>query len=172
MPINNSEDFVDLMTSYQGRLYGFIFSLVGNPDAANDVLQETNLILWNKSSEFELGSNFKAWSYRIASFQVMAYRQRKMRDRLIFDDDMMQRVVAEYTDKDEAYEFKQKKIQSCMKELPERQYNLINKRYYKGQSVQEIAKEMKSTANSITQALYRARTNLSQCVKSLLGGEA
>ena len=88
MSINESEQFVELMTNFQGRLYAFILSLMGDPNSANDILQETNIVLWNKSSEFELGTNFKAWSFRIASFQVMAYRQRCMRDRLIFDDDM------------------------------------------------------------------------------------
>lgn len=167
MSINESEQFVELMTSFQGRLYAFILSLMGDPNSANDILQETNIVLWNKSSEFELGTNFKAWSFRIASFQVMAYRQRCMRDRLIFDDDMIQEIIAESTDMDELYEFKQQKIQSCMSNLPDRQRDLIKRRYSLGHTVMDIAQELKSTANSIAQALFRARNNLTQCVKSI-----
>ena len=166
MNINETDEFVELMTSFQGRMYAFILSLLGNPTSANDVLQETNLILWKKSGEFKLGTNFKAWAFRIASFQVMAHRQR---DRLIFDDEMIQDIIAETSEFDETYELKQKKITSCMQQLPERQRDLIQKRYTLGHSVARIAAELKSTANSIAQALFRARNNLTQCVKSLPG---
>lgn len=37
---------MQLMTEYQGRLYAYVLSLPGDPDQANDVLQEANLVLW------------------------------------------------------------------------------------------------------------------------------
>ena len=167
--VNNSEDFVELMTSFQGRLYGYILSLLADPNAANDVLQEANLVLWRKSAEFELGTNFKAWSFRIANFQVMAYRQRCIRDRLVFNDDFMQNIVAEVNRLDDRYEARQKKLAICLEKLPERQKDLVERRYSFGSTVKKIAVDLKSTANSITQALFRARNNLTDCVKSLPG---
>ena len=80
-------DFVELMTQHQGRLYGYVLSLSGDPDAANDVLQEANIVLWKQSSQFELGSSFKAWAFRIAHFQFMAYRQKQLRDKVLFSGD-------------------------------------------------------------------------------------
>ena len=65
------EAFVQLMTEHQGRLYAYVLSLLGDPDQANDVLQETNLVLWRNAGEFQMGSNFRAWAFRIAHFQVM-----------------------------------------------------------------------------------------------------
>ena len=73
--------FIELMTEFQPRLYGYILSLAGNPDAANDVLQDVNIVLWKQSSQFKPGSNFKAWSFRIAHFQYMAYRQKRLREK-------------------------------------------------------------------------------------------
>ena len=169
MDIDQTEEFIELMTSFQGRLYAFILSLTGDPNGANDILQETNIILWKKSGEFEMGSNFKAWSFRIANFQIMAHRQRKMRDRLVFDDDMIEEIIAEATEADELYNIKQGKIDSCMSQLPDRQRDLIKMRYTIGKSVNQMAEDLKSTANSIAQALFRARNNLTQCVKTLKG---
>ena len=167
MDVNTSEDFVELMTQFQGRMYAYILSLIANPDAANDILQETNLVLWRKSTEFQLGTNFKAWSFRIANFQVMAYRQRRMRDRLVFDDDYMMSLSVDASSYDDTYESRQKKLVTCMAKLPERQRDLIQRRYSIGASIRKIADELKSTANSIAQALFRARTNLINCVKEL-----
>jgi len=169
MQLNNSEDFVELMTSYQGRLYGYILSLLGDPNVANDVLQETNLVLWRKSSEFQSGTNFKAWSFRVASFQVMAHRQRSIRDRLVFGDALMQDMLDDASQMDDQYEARQHKLNICMDKLPDRQKDLVERRYSFGTSVKKIALDLKSTANSITQALFRARNNLTECVKSLPG---
>lgn len=165
MDVNTSEDFVELMTSFQGRMYAYILSLTANPDAANDILQETNLVLWRKSTEYQLGTNFKAWAFRIANFQVMAYRQRRIRDRLVFDDEFMMTLSVDANTYDNTYEIRQKKLVSCMDKLPERQRDLIQRRYSIGASIKKIADELKSTANSIAQALFRARTNLVNCVK-------
>ena len=78
---SQQDELIELMTQYQGRLYVYMLSLIGNPDAANDVLQETNIVLWKESKQYVPGTNFKAWAFRIAHFQCMAYRQRRLRDK-------------------------------------------------------------------------------------------
>jgi RNA polymerase sigma-70 factor, ECF subfamily len=163
----NNSDFVELMSSFQGRLYGLILSLVANPDAANDILQETNLILWSKAHEFEMGTSFKSWSFRVASFQVMAWRQKQMRDPLVFNNEIISQMIHEQTDREEDYALKKSRLEQCMAKLPERQRDLIHQRYGLGSSIVHIAETLKGNANSIRQVLFRARTNLSQCVKEL-----
>ena len=167
MPDSNTNDFVELMSSYQGRLYGLILSLVGDADAANDILQDTNLILWSKAHEFQLGTSFKSWSFRVASFQVMAWRQKKMRDPLIFNNELISLMVHEQGEREEDYENKKARLEQCIAKLPERQRELIKERYGLGSSIVKIAEALQSNANSIRQVLFRARTNLSQCVKEL-----
>ena len=78
---NNTADFVQMMIGCQSRLYAFIMSLVHNGEHAADILQQTNLVMWEKSDEFEMGTNFSAWTFQIARYQVMAFRQRQRRDR-------------------------------------------------------------------------------------------
>ncbi|MCE9556371.1 MAG: RNA polymerase subunit sigma-70, partial [Planctomycetes bacterium] len=53
-----SELFVRELTASQPRLRAFIFSLLPNRDAALDVLQDTNVVLWRKAATFEEGSSF------------------------------------------------------------------------------------------------------------------
>ena len=51
------EQFVSLLTRYQQRVYLFILSLVPDRADAEDVLQETNLVLWQKFDDFTPGSD-------------------------------------------------------------------------------------------------------------------
>jgi len=50
-----SAEFVAQITRYQRQLHSFILSMVWNPAEADDVLQETNLVLWEKAAEFDAG---------------------------------------------------------------------------------------------------------------------
>ncbi|HEX6961894.1 MAG TPA: sigma factor, partial [Lacipirellula sp.] len=101
---SETDDLVTLMTKFQGRLYVYILSLIGDPNAANDVLQETNIVLWKESAQFIPGTNFKAWSFRIAHFQCMAYRQRRLRDKVLFNDQVIAALAFEAKEIDDAYD--------------------------------------------------------------------
>lgn len=72
------QEYVKLMTDHQWPLRGFILSLMpGSPDVG-DVLQETNLVLWQKRRQFKLGTNFFAWACRIARYEVMHHRDQAL----------------------------------------------------------------------------------------------
>ena len=78
---NPTEYFIKALTESQNRLYGYIFSLVGEHHAASDILQECNLVLWRKFGEFRPESDFIPWAFAIARFQVLAHlRDRKRSD--------------------------------------------------------------------------------------------
>ena len=167
-----AEGFVRLMTDHQGRLFGYIISLLGDPDAANDVLQEANIILWRDSREFRPGSNFKAWAFRIAHFQVMAWRQRRIRDRLIFEDDLLEALASGARETDEAFESRQELLTGCLEKLTPPHREMVRRRYSEGRSLDAIAKERDMTANAVMQALFRIRHSLMQCVARFGEGRA
>ena len=157
-------EFVQLLTSHQGRLYAYVFSLLGNVDQSRDVMQETNKVLWQKSSEFELGTNFPAWMMRTAYYQVMAHRQKCARDRLVFDDEMTARLADVSETRTLQMEQRQTLLQECLKKLSDRNRELIRERYQNGYELAAIAEKMNLKTNAIKQALFRARAALIECV--------
>lgn len=160
-----STRLVGQITSVQQRLYAYIFSLVGDADRAQDVLQETNLVLWNKSAEFEPGTNFVAWAYRIAHFQVLAYRKRNARDRLVFDDGVVAALADETAARLESFDVRRAAMQRCMERLTEHQRRIVTERYMNGTRIVAIAKSMQMTTNAVGQALHRARLALAECIR-------
>ena len=168
----DSDEFVRLMTEHQGRLFAYILSLLGDPDAANDVLQETNVVLWRDNKEFRLGTNFKAWSFRIAHFQVMAWRQRQIRDRFVFEDDMIEVLAFAARDADETFDARQKLVTGCLEKLQPAHREMVRRRYAANMPLQVIAADRGMTANAVMQALFRIRQSLMQCVARYSEGGA
>ena len=168
MPGKQSEpsfEFVQLLTSHQSRLFAYVLSLLGNRSQAEDVLQETNAVLWRKAHDFKLGTNFSAWMLKVAYFQVMAYRRKLTRDRLVFDDDLLQDIAEDAEKNCELQEQKQRILGECIKKLNKRYQELIRRGYTEGATLKSIAAQSGQSENSIKQALFRARAALIECVK-------
>ena len=84
-----SGEFVQLFTHHQRRLFLYILSQVSSPVEAEEILQETNVVIWSKFAKFQPGTNFLAWVSQIANFEVMKYRTRRRREKLVFSDDFL-----------------------------------------------------------------------------------
>ena len=159
------EDFVEHIDTVQGDLLGFILSLTGNYEQARDILQETNLVIVKKLKSFELGTSFRAWAFTIARFQVMAYRKKISRDKLVFSDTAFNDISSDYEDFHKR-EIEQKYLilDECIEKLPEKQQAAVKGKYIQGHSLKVISESIDSNENSVSQILFRARKNLIECV--------
>jgi RNA polymerase sigma-70 factor (ECF subfamily) len=160
-----TRDFVDLMTQHQGRLYGYLLSLSADPDAANDILQEANIVLWKQWQQFQPGSNFTAWAFRVAHFQFMAYRQRQLRDKTLFSDELLATLASEAREIDEWHEERSAALEKCLERMPDRSREAIRMRYADELKVSDMAEILQRSANAVSQILFRARQWLIECVQ-------
>ncbi len=160
-----TRDFVELMTQHQGRLYGYVLTLAGDPDVANDVLQEANVVLWKQWRQFEPGSNFKAWAFRVAHFQFMAYRQKRLRDKVLFSDELLSTLASEALEVDERHQERAAKLEECLELLPARSRTAIRLRYAEELNIAEMARQLGRNVNAVYQILFRARQSLIECVQ-------
>lgn len=97
MSIDESRrQFVRLLTQHQRRVYGYILKLVVNWNDADEILQETNLRLWEEFDRFEPGTDFAAWGIRVAHYQILTWRKKRDRSRLVFDEQAIQAISVEH----------------------------------------------------------------------------
>ncbi|MEL7500013.1 MAG: sigma-70 family RNA polymerase sigma factor [Planctomycetota bacterium] len=164
----NTPEFIQLLTTSQSRLYGYILSLVLDPDQADDILQQTNTVLWEKKDKFEIGTNFIAWSFRIAYFQVLAHRKNRQRDRLVFDDGMLREISEVSVQSDETFEERQRLMRECLEKLDHRKRKFIRLRYSAGSTLKQIAIDTDSSVTNVKQILFRARASLTECIRARL----
>lgn len=160
------------MVNHQNHLQVYILSLVINKQQAQDILQQTNLVLLKKAEDFEPGTTFGAWACRIAYYEVLADRKKRKNDRLMFDDDVLN-VLAEDAGKQlESLDERAIALEECMKQLTSSQRRTLIERYSPGGSVKAMAAALGRSPNSMSLTLHRLRTILADCVQRKLGGEA
>lgn len=162
------QPFVSALAASQMRLYGYVLSLVGNREQAHDVLQQTNLVLWQRSDDWEPGTNFIAWAMRVAYFEVLAFRRDRVREKLIFDDGLIQRIEQQVNRTAPEAEDRHAALRKCLERLPANHRELIQMRYGEGRDVASLAAELGRKSNTLAQTLHRIRAALLDCIQRTL----
>lgn len=169
----SKSEFVTLLTASQRRLYGFICTLVVDAADAEDVLQETNLALWEQMDRFQPGTNFVAWACRIAHYKVLKLRDSAKRHRVRLDDAIVELLAteaiesqrAENTEAAERFEQLRLALVSCLGKLPAGHRDVLARHYQTRESLAAIGASIGRTGNAVAQMLHRIRTSLRHCVQ-------
>lgn len=152
------------MADHQPRLRAYIRSLVLDEHISKDILQETNVTLLKKSRDFTVGTNFTAWAFRVAYFEVLTWRRKQGRNRIHLDTELVESLAETIDTVSPDYDKRLAALTACIDELPERQQMIVRRKYLNEESVQDIAKDLGFRANAASQLLFRARTGLFKCI--------
>ncbi len=167
----NEQFYRDLVNAQRG-LYAYIVRLLPNTTDANDVLQETNVVLLRKQKEFRPDENFNAWAAGIARFQVMAFRRDAGRERLVFSEPLLDDLAARGVARIERTNVMFEAMELCREKLSEGDRELLDFRYADSLAVANIAEQLGRTPRAISQALYRIRITLLECIEQSLGSQS
>jgi len=165
VPTDRNEQFVQLLTEYQPRVYLFILSLVSHRADADEILQETNLVLWRKFGEFQPGSDFHAWAFQVAYNKVKAFQERRGRDRLRFGEKVMDRLAAAAAVATDDLPAVQEALQGCKEQLSLPDRELIERRYEPGATTASVAAELGRSVAAVYKAVVRIRRALYECIQ-------
>ncbi len=168
-PLDPQENLVALITRHQAALHAYILGLLPNRTKADDVLQETNLVLWRKAAEYDQTKPFMPWACRIAWFQVKAARRDAARDRHVFDPGLVDLLAAEDDSDLETTAALDHALRDCLERLPAEKRDLILHRYQPDSSVHEMAATRNLSPGALSGQLHRIRQMLESCVEGKLG---
>jgi RNA polymerase sigma-70 factor, ECF subfamily len=162
---DRNELFVELFAIHQRTLYGFIYTLVHNVADAEDLLQQTSLVLWQKFGEFDPGTSFAAWACQIAHFTVLDHLKKKRRSRVVFSDDLVARLAETRRDHKDSQLTDPVALETCMEELSAADRKLIGLCYSVKRDIKAAAAALGRPAASVYVSLVRVRKLLLNCLQ-------
>lgn len=169
--LENTEQFVRQLTENQNRLYGYVYSLLGDHSRADDVLQETNMVLWRKIAQYDQTRPFLPWAYGIVRYQVLAQLRNKQRDRLLLDSNLAEILSDEVARQSEQLDVLREALRPCLGLLTPANRELIEERYFRATPIADIGKTVDRSVPSIKVALLRIRRQLAKCVQKRMAAE-
>lgn len=169
-PAPPSPEFLAKVTAAQRPLYGLIMTLVRRAADADDVLQETNLVLWRKAAEYDSSRDFMPWALQIARIQSRSYLSKRQRLPLA-DSDLLDRIAAAAVAAQGKAEERRVALAGCLQKLPEKHRVLVASRYEPGASVNAIAAARDTQPKAVSEMLRRIRRTLLDCIERTLAAE-
>lgn len=166
------EDFMRLFVKHEPDLRTFVRSLVPTLTDADEVLQETAIVLWRKFETFEPGSEFIRWACVIARFEALSYRRKIARDRLVLSAEVTQLLADEAIDEMPERRREREALENCLRQLPENQQQLVTKAYTPGIKTKDLAEKLEKSPASLYMALNRIRGALMRCIEKRLADDA
>ena len=161
---------VALLTGIQSTLRLYVQSLMPGDAAVADVAQQANATIWRKRSDFEPGTNFKAWAFAIARFEVLNYRKKQAKDaRLVFSEELEETFAAEIAQRESSAEDRrQSALQTCLEKLRLKDRELLLHRYGSKGTLNDFAEQSGRSAGGLKVTLHRLRNGLLSCIEHQL----
>ena len=169
---SDHERFIADLTRHHDELLGFLYSLVGNWQDAQDVLQQTSMVLWRKYDQFDPSTSFMDWATRVAFYEAKNFIRQVARDRHYFGDQLLQTLAEERRQDLANCGRRAAALQSCMNKLRSDDRDLLAQVYDQHQAVGQIASAIGVAVQSVYNRLYRLRKRLADCVQQTLIAEA
>jgi RNA polymerase sigma-70 factor (ECF subfamily) len=165
-------EFAARLSQHQTQLFGYIYSLVRDLDDADDLFQQTSLVLWDKFDQFDASKSFVAWACGVARFEVSNFLRSRNRHRLCFSDNLAMMLIDAHDELGaEPLEERRHALTVCMKKLRPQDQQLLDACYGHSAKIPEVAHQWGRSTHSIHNSLRRIRRTLFQCVSRSLALE-
>jgi len=159
----DTEAFRGIVETYSRPLWRAAFRVLGDPEAAEDAVQETFLRAWKALDRFDERAELSTWLYRIATNAAIDLRrERRRREPLsaTLPEDFDGQVRSRSTETDpHRHAFWRQMVaraQDAISDLPEAERTAILLRHFEGRSIAEIASVLGGGENAAKQAVFRA----------------
>jgi len=173
-------EFARLVEAYSGPIYRLALKMLGHPQDAEDVLQNTFLKALQNLKTFEGRSSLSTWLYRIAVNEaLMLVRKRKpevvISDTTPEDGDSSEYNPAEFTDwcclpEEEFVSTESRQaLDEAIRRLPEKLRVVFLLRDIEGLSIQETCGALGLSETAVKTRLLRARLRLREMLGSYFG---
>jgi RNA polymerase sigma-70 factor (ECF subfamily) len=172
----NQKAYAELMARYKDSIYFMLLKMVNNRDDADDLTIEAFGKAFKNIHQYTPDYAFSTWLFKIATNNCIDYIRKKRKNTLSIDkgfendngEDIALEVKSDGIDPEERMMKKQKMetMREVVDKLKPRYKTLVELRYFRELSYEEISEEMSLPLGTVKAQLFRAREFLYQIMKS------
>lgn len=164
----NEKAFASLMNRYRDSIYYMLLKMVNNPSDAEDLTIEAFGKAFRNIDSYTPRYAFSTWLFMIATNNCIDFVRKKQSSPIPFDqgnegmDNLTSNIQSDLPDPEETLINDQKIaiLRKIVNQLKSPYREIIELRYYKEYSYEEIASELNMPIGTVKAQLYRAKTLL------------
>jgi RNA polymerase sigma-70 factor (ECF subfamily) len=157
--------FMDLFQEHYRQLFGYVYTLLRNYTDAEDVVQQTGVVLWKKFDEYRPNTNFFTWACGAARLEALMFLRQQRRYRAHFSEAFQLKLAETMAGiRPQVANDRAQSLDDCIQTLPENQQKLLLQCFGGGKTVATVAEEVGRTTHSIYSSLRNIRNKLLECI--------
>ena len=172
---DDQQAFSDLMDRYKDSIYFMPLKMVNNKDDAEDLTIEAFGKAFNSLKQYTPNYAFSTWLFKIATNNCIDFLRKKKKKTMSIDNSIENKDGDEITielksdartpEQETIRDQKIELMRSYVKKLKPRYETLVEMRYFKEMSYEEISNELNLPLGTVKAQLFRAREFLYNLMK-------
>ena len=161
--------FVQYFVEQRTLLYALIHALVRDPHAAEDIFQETSLVLFREADRFQEGTDFGAWARSIARNRAREHFKKRRQTVPLSEAAENAVVLAHQEIKAEWWRLRREALTRCLEPLGAEIRKVFELYYGESLTTDRIARLLGRSGTAIRLTLCRTRKKLAECAQRRMG---
>ena len=161
--------FEILVRENQAMLMTYLRAVLHDKTVADDLFQETMLVVWQKLADYDRSRPFGPWLRGIAGKIVLAHIRKAKNDAMLVNAETLEYLSGQLhhisENSGDTWDEKTEALNICIKALPDHHRQAVKLRYYQQTPVSKIAETTKTSAEAVKKRLQRARAQLLDCLR-------
>jgi len=166
----NIDSFNILVNKYEGIVLRFIYNMIKDKEASEDITQEVFITVYNKLYLYDKNHKFSNWLLQISKNKAIDYIRKYKR---VYESNIedIPDIISKEMSPEQTAEFKETKetIETYLKCLNEIDRQILITRYSQNLSFYDLSQILEMTESNVKRRYYRSRQNfkifISQKVK-------
>lgn len=168
----------ELYMHYHSSLFAFIRFRVWDDAAAEEILDDTFMVVFRNPERYNRTSAFSTWLFGIAKNVCGTWIRRQQSaessSTVELEEKHLETLAApdcnmlEQMESDELSQI----LKNCMDRLPEQQREVLFWAWFEEESLESIAGRVESPLGTVKSRLFHARSRVADCVRKRTGMEA
>jgi RNA polymerase sigma-70 factor, ECF subfamily len=163
-------ELVQELARHQGLIQAYAYAIVRDFHIAEDVYQDVALILAERWAELPRGDELKPWLRETTRRKALEARRKHQKTGPVLSEEVLVLVGGHFGDTPAMERERQRShdlsaaMAHCLSQIHEAPREVLEARYGRSRSCEQIAAEMGRTIQSIYALIKRARVSLAECV--------
>ena len=163
------DEFVKLTLEHEGRFFSVVLAMLPGCADAEDIVQEAITVMWQKSEQFQPGTDFGAWGCRIVQLKVMEHLRKWRGDGVVLSHEALEMVALDLEKSADDLAARATALKDCLKKLEPTARELITIRFHPKMTLKKTAKQLGKSEPTIRKSVRKLLRQLERCVERTLG---
>jgi RNA polymerase sigma-70 factor, ECF subfamily len=165
-PAAAQQRFLSLFLRSEREVYRYVAALVPNVEDAEDIVQQTALVLWEKFDAYDPRLPFTPWACRFALNKTRQWIERRQRWQALLENGLAEELAHRREELRPELDSRLRHLEGCLGKLPAEQFSLVEGYYYRRDGIEKLATSSGRTAAATYKMLQRVRLALQACIEN------